>query len=317
MKQTKKLLFMLVFAVCFLAAGYKTKAFAAVKQTAQTDSTATVEWDANANATDYTVQIGADYKSIEGVAPVSTAGANSYTFTGLQAGMSYYVKVCYTFTKYDGSVVTDGYVGSVTIRTTAGKVTGVNQERWWKYIKSVDFKWTEQPGVDGYEWIAYNSKGKKYKKGENKYHSSVKATFSIDNNMIYTVKVRAYSNIDGKKVYGAWSAKAYLFTQPTVKSMKAKNGTMSVSWGKISGSTGYVVYASTNNKKFKKVGSTSAKKNSISFKKIGKKKLNTKKKVYIYIVAKKKVGKKTYDSGKNYSYMYESGRFNETYAQDR
>ena len=128
---------------------------------------------------------------------------------------------------------------------------------------------------------------------------------------MYTVKVRAYLDINGQKTYGEWSDTAYLFTQPMVVKNGVKingKGQMTVKWDKINGVDGYEVYVSTKETKgYKKVAKVSSKKGSVTVKKFKKKSFSKKKTYYVYIVAKKKVGGDVYTSGRHYATMYKKG----------
>lgn len=303
----------MVMAICYT--GITAHAYG-LTQTGLTQNSITIKWDAESQAEGYYyLGIGTDYRSAEAQAeskkikvPVNTT---SYTFTGLSAGTEYYVYVNYEYTWY-GDVYMDTAAYGSELVTKPSKVTGVKQTKWWYYIKSVDFAWNKQPAAQ-YEYVVKNNKGKKIY-SYTTYSNSGGCSKSIKNNAIYTVKVRAYVTSNNKKYYGDWSDAAYLFTQPMVKKASISGSKLKVSWGKISGTTGYDIYVSTKEKSgYKKVKSVSKSKSSVTISKLKGKKFNKKKKYYVYIVAKKKVGKKTYTSGRHYTYEVKNRTLNWTF----
>ena len=115
------------------------------------------------------------------------------------------------------------------------------------------------------------------------------------------MKVRAYSAINGKKYYGAWSPLAFFFTQPRVTKAKVASNKLVVRWGKVAGATSYTVYASPWSKSgYKKIATVSKGRSSLSFSKIGTKKIKNGKKYYVYVVTNKRVRGKVNTSGRLY-----------------
>ena len=295
-----------VAAACLLIPATQAKAYSydLPYQIAQTQNSVTVAWEAPEPSDYYTysstynVYIAADYSQLDYAVPVAIPiSETSYTFTNLAPGTEYSFKITYTSTSKYGSIYEETAKRG-DIVTLPAKVTGVGQERWYRYALSVHAKWDDQTGVSGYAYEFRNGKNKVVKSDTISYNNM---SHSIKNNMLYTLSVRAYTEINGQVYWGEWSDKAYLFTQPEVSKASISGGKLNVSWKKITGVTGYDVYVSTNqNKGYKKVASVSAKKGSASIKKFGGKKFNSKKKYYVYIAAKKKVGGRTYNSGVNY-----------------
>lgn len=313
-KKTRKLwgvLFLLVICGFFASKKVDAMTYSSKLQTGQTQNSITVSWKApESNITGYKLYFGKDYSDVSKKAPIVLSGsASSYTFTKLAAGTQYYVRIEYTYiSSYSGSTYTYT-LNSDYVATLPGKVQGVKQERWYRYALSVDAVWSEQTGVSGYEYIIRDSKNRVKKQEKNSY--GTRAYCDIKNNMLYTMTVRAYTDINGRRYYGQWSDKAYLFTQPEVTKLSIKNGKLIVKWKKISGVTRYDVYVSTKrNSGYKKVKAVSAKKASATVGKFKKKKFNKKKNYYVYIVARKKVGKRTYGSGVNYLSIIKKGKFN-------
>ncbi|MCR5701324.1 MAG: fibronectin type III domain-containing protein [Lachnospiraceae bacterium] len=322
-KKVTQILATLVFAlVMAVSVSTTSKAAYAITQAAQTPDSITVALDktaivsgsgyALANWTITLQKQGENYSWVDVQPAVALdPNATTYTFVGLAPGAKYQARIDYTLTyTYRGKTETKAPRNSTQyIYTAPGKVTGVNQSKWWYYIESVDFAWDNQDACK-YEWVAFQGK-KQVANGADVYGNS--GSFKIKNNKLYTVQVRAYEDINGVRVYGDWSDTAYLFTQPMIERKTGNisvdgSGKMHIKWGKISGVSGYEVYVSTKEKSgYKRVAKVKAKKGSVTVKKLGKKKFKKNKTYFVYVVAKKKVGGITYTSGRHYSTMYKKG----------
>ncbi|MCD8021079.1 MAG: fibronectin type III domain-containing protein [Clostridiales bacterium] len=277
---------------------------ASITQTGQTQTKVTIAWDQpddnvtkydiyyrdyNSSSSDYTF-----YKSY-------SADTTSATITGLSAGSKYYVRIYYDYTRTysSGSSTYSSYMYFYYAVTLPGKVTGLKQNRWWYFALEFDPVWDKQNGVDGYQYIVYKSNGKKFKSGTTS--SAYCYVDNISNSQIYTMKVRAYTTINGTKYYGAWSKTGYFFTQPRIKSVKATSGKLTIKWGKVSGATSYNIYVSTKKTSgYKKVKTVSKSKNSVTIKKFNKKKIKKNKTYYVYVQTVKKTSSGTYTSGRLY-----------------
>ena len=303
MEQAKKmirrlLLVMCMAVVCFIGTAVTAHA-ANLEQSGIQTSGIPIKWTAPSGVVSYTLYAGADSSSLQYVASPSKT-ATSYTVPA-EAGSRKYIKLEYTYKS--GSYQGSSYYTLYDAKTLPSRVTGVQQTKWWYYIKSADVAWTRVDSADGYELIFRNSKGGVVKKETLTYNSS-KPTSSlskISNNKIYTLEVRAYTTFNGTKYPGEYSAKAYLFTSPTVKSSKITNGKLKVTWTPVSGATGYDIYVSTSAKKgYKKVKTISGgSKKSATVSKFKGKKFG-KKRYYVYVVTRKKVGTRLYKSGSEY-----------------
>ncbi len=321
MKQWKKLstICTLAFAfLLFLTAGTKAQA-ADISQTNQTSSTVTVKIDVNSTETADAIAISSDYNKVTTASKITLpANATSYQFKNLKAGCSYYVCLYYTYTSpYTG--MKSSYTTRQTIVTLPEKVKNVKQKKWWYYIESVDFVWDAQTACK-YDYIVYKANGKKLVSKSDVYGAS--SSFSVKNNEMYTVKVRAHMTLNGKNYVSAWSDKAYLFTQPMISTARVyksgKKVKLSVKWGKVSGMNSYDIFISDKETKgYKKAGTVKASKGSATITKFGKKKLKASKKYYVYIVGKKKVGKKTYTSGRHYASLIQGSTASTVWAFDK
>lgn len=317
MEQAKKLTrggIALFAVIALLLAGAASLALAPQKawayditQTAATTSSATISWEdpnedsSSYETTGYTVSWGADYNSATNKVALP-AEQTSYTVANLKAGTKYYVKVEYSEKSLrTGNVNTYTVGSSYDVASRVTTPTGVKQVKWWYWAKSVEFTWNKQTAADKVQYKVVRTDTKKTVANKtDTYPSTSYSVNKVSNNIIYTVQMRVHD----KWGWSGWSKAAYLFTQPMANEnkTKVKNGALTVAWNKVKGATSYTVYASTKEKSgYKKVKTVSSSKTSLSFKKIGKTKINAKKTYYVYVVANKKVGKTTYTSGRLYT----------------
>lgn len=300
----------LLGAMFVLMFAFTVSAEADVKQTAMQASGIPIAWTAPTTSStilSYNISSGKNSSSLVKVADVP-ATTTSYVVPA-QPGSVVYIKVAYSYKSYSGVIQTSGYVGTVYGKTAPPTVSGVNQVRWWRLILKSDVSWNKVESADGYQLIFRNSKGKIIKQVTQAYNQAQLS--DVKNNMIYTLEVRAFTNFNGMPYYGGWSPKAYLFTSPEVKSSKISGGKLKVTWAPVSGATGYDIYVSKSPKKgYKKVKTVKGgKKRSATISKFKKKKFKGTK-YYVYVVTRKKVGKRTYTSGSEYYWKVGNNSFN-------
>lgn len=93
----------------------------------------------------------------------------------------------------------------IAFKTTVAKNTSTVGKG---YIK---LSWTAVPGADGYEVFKSTKRYSGF--GTKAYFSTTKTTYKNTKGLVkgkkYYYKVRAYKVVDGKKVYGQWSTKAW------------------------------------------------------------------------------------------------------------
>ena len=273
-------------------------------QTNLAENSITLHWTAEPDAMKYNVYVSTNYS--DSVLYTSVPASQTYvTISNLPAGAERSVTVKYEYLGYDNQV-DEGWVDSGEYKTLPGKVTNVKQERWYYFNKCFYAEWDKMECADGYECVIKTTKGKTVKQ-ESTYGESIRCS-NVSNQKIYTVQVRAYTTINGQKYYGAWSDKAYCFTQPRIKSIYKTGKKITVKWAKVEGATAYDIYVSTKPKTgYKKVKTVKKNTTSCTIKKIGKKKISAKKKYYVYIATVKKVGSRRYDSGRLYFWNTKSG----------
>lgn len=161
--------------------------------------------------------------------------------------------------KYKVKIVLKGnYEGSKTLsfKIVPGKISKVKTE---KTTTSIKLKWSKSEGATGYRVYRYDTSKKKWvtvKKSTTDRSYTIK---NLTSGKTYLFSVKPYYKKGDTVIWGQskrWET-ATLPQTPnvTLKSNAAK--AVTVSWDKVSGATGYVVYYSTEkNGTYKKVKST-------------------------------------------------------------
>ena len=117
---------------------------------------------------------------------------------------------------------------------------------------SITVKWNTVSDADGYQVYRKVNSGKwkvvKNTTGTSYKDKNVKAGYK------YSYTVKAHKKVNGKKVYSGYNKKGLSGKLNTVVSLSAKNKTVSISWKKTTGATGYYIYRSgSKNGKFSKI----------------------------------------------------------------
>lgn len=105
---------------------------------------------------------------------------------------------------------------SSSLRLVSDKVKNVNIKYFWTSFNEINFAFDASLYSDGYEYQVYDIKGKKpVSTGltSSYYSTTVK---NIKFNRFYKLRVRSYVNVNGKKLYGAWSDFTGFAFQPKV-----------------------------------------------------------------------------------------------------
>lgn len=117
---------------------------------------------------------------------------------------------------------------------------------------SITVKWNAVSEADGYQVYRKVNSGKwkvvKNTTGTSYKDKNVKAGYK------YSYTVKAHKKVNGKKVYSGYNKKGLSGKLNTVVSLSVKNKTVSISWKKTTGATGYYIYRSgSKNGKFSKI----------------------------------------------------------------
>lgn len=137
---------------------------------------------------------------------------------------------------------------------------------------SIQIQWKNVKGASGYAIYRKNS-GTNYKKIATIY-SARKCSY-IDNNVntgtVYTYTVRAFSKGKGKTTWSTYDKKGVqskaILSKPVIKSViggTARN--LTVTWGKVSGASGYMVYRATEKSTNYQLGRIISKGTTLSYK---------------------------------------------------
>lgn len=213
----------------------------------------------------------------------------SFTDTGLQCGKTYQYKISSWRDKVESDMS-----APVSATPSLTKMSGVKAVK--SGYASVKISWKKVDGAKGYKVYRYDTKKKKYtllktiKSGKT---LSCKNT-GLKTGTTYKYKVKAYRDSTETGFSKIVSAKP---TLNKVKSLKAKGQKKKVklTWTKVSGADGYVIYRSTKQNGSFKAVQTIKKGKTTTF---TQKKLKTGRKYYYKIRAYRNVnGKKVYSTG--------------------
>lgn len=181
--------------------------------------------------------------------------------------------------------------GNVTSTSSVEQVENVQVSN--NKTSTFSVTWKKISGVDGYQIYIESSNKKIKEKITIKRNQKYQYIKELSSGTTYSVKVRAYEIVDGKKVYGSYSKVVKTATDPkkaNIKSIKAVSKSIKVSWNKVGGASGYDVYMSTSKSgKYTKIASKD--KNTTSYTKTD---LKANKTYYFKVRAYREVEKKKY-----------------------
>ena len=202
-------------------------------------SSSNIRWSTVSGATGY--EVWRSTSSTGTYSLVSTTAITNYTNTGLTSGTTYYYKVrAYTLvgtTKVYGnySSIVSGKLGSI-VATSAS-------------FDSSKLSWTGVTGAAGYEIYRSTSASGTY----SLITSTTGANYTdtgITTGITYYYKIRSYTMSGTTKVYGAYSGIASVKPIPATPAntiaVLLSSSSSNISWGTVSGATGYEVWRSTS-----------------------------------------------------------------------
>ena len=229
-------------------------------------NTVKVSWKASKTGEEDSYQVyratskKGNYKKVGTVKHVSGTKSYTYTDSGVKLGTKYYYKIKCVKT-VSGKALKSGYSGvkSITAAPATTSLTVKTKESGklsisWKAVNKSSGK-----KVNGYVLYRSTSKNGKYTKVKT-ITSGSKTSYTdsgLTNGRTYYYKIRTYATVSGKNVYSEYSSvksKKVVPTTPSIKAASINYKTITVSWNKVSGCDGYVVYRATSkNGKYTKV----------------------------------------------------------------
>lgn len=253
-------------------------------------------WKKAAGASGY--EIYRSKKSTGGFKKIATVSSakTSYTDKKLTTGTTYYYRIR-AYRKNSG-ITTKGPWTLVKKAKPVPKKTTITAS--YKNYSTVSIKWKKVTGANGYTIYRSASKNGKYVKlttvkGVSKTSYTDK---KLSTGKTYYYKVKAYRNVDGKKIYGGFSnidSVKLTLKAPVISSVSAKDyRTLTVKWKKVNGANGYIVYRSASkNGTYKKLATVKGG-STLSYQNSG---VTTGKKYYYKVKAYRTVNKKKVTSG--------------------
>jgi hypothetical protein len=251
MKKTSKFLSLfltVVMIVCALPfnayAGTKAPSKPASVSATSTVNSVTVKWKKVSGATGYTVY---SYNtSSKKYSKVSSTKNTSYKVSNLKSGTTYVYAVKAYKTSGKKSYYSD-YSSKVTTSTLLAVVKGLKQIS--VKTDNITLSWSKTSGATGYNIYSYNASSKKYSKVASTKNLSYKVT-GLNSATTYVYCVKAYRTVN-KKTYASasYSSKLTVSTTPAkvtgLKSSSSTADSISASWSKVTGATGYKLQYST------------------------------------------------------------------------
>ena len=181
-----------------------------------------------------------------GTARIVDLTATAYTHTNLYNGDVYEYKAR-SYINVDGAKVYSAY--SESVRATVGIALTTPQDLDAAASDGqVDISWSKVTGATGYTLYASKSgeAATEIDRTETKYSHK-----KLNNGQVWSYYVKAYKTVSGVKVYSPASLTVTAtvgssITIPQDLKAVSTDGQIDLSWTKVTGATGYILYASKN-----------------------------------------------------------------------
>lgn len=173
-----------------------------VKATAKSTTSAAISWKSVNNVTGYIV-----YRSTSKTGTykkVGTTTTTDYTDKGLTKGKTYYYKVA-SYVNSNGKQIVSSYSSIVSVKAAAPAPATISASK--AKSGAAKITWGKSTGATGYEvFMATSSSGKYTKIATITKASTVSYTKSgLTAGKTYYFKVRAYTTVNGKKIYSSYT----------------------------------------------------------------------------------------------------------------
>lgn len=216
---------------------------AKIKAAAAAYNSAKISWEKVNGAAGYAVYGAASKNGKYG--KLTETKAFSYLDKGLKTGKTKYYKVR-TYTEVNGVKY---YSADSNISAAKPALKPIKKVKAQASYNKATVSYQQIPGASGYMIYKASKKNGAYKKlavvkgGKNKSFTDKK----VKTGKTYYYKVKAYRNVDGRKVYSKISKPAGAKAALAVSKMtlKAKKNGIVVKWTKVKGAHKYQIYRST------------------------------------------------------------------------
>lgn len=222
------------------------------KAASSSESTIKLTWNKASGADGYIVyRYNNSTKKYERIAK----GKNlSFTDKNLVLGKSYKYAVRAYKTAGKKEILSTSYP-QITAKTSLSNVTGFKSASASE--NSIKLTWNKVNGADGYIVYRYNTSAKKYErvtKTKNLTYTDNKLTLGNS----YKYAVRAYKTVGKNEIlstsYPQITAKTSLSNVTGFKSSAVSDSAVKLTWNKVSGADGYIVYRyNTSIKKYERI----------------------------------------------------------------
>lgn len=215
-----------------------------LKVSKTTATSATLSWSKVSGATGYTVYQYADGKYTKILDTTKT----SATISSLKSASTYtyYVKA---YVKSGSTYRYSDYSSKAVVNTLPAQVKNLKATQTSSSIK---LTWSKVTGANGYKVEQYS--GKKWKTIKTTTATSLTVK-GLKANTQYKFRVSAYKKLSSGNIYGAAASLSPYTALKKTSSFKVSDITASsavISWSKVSGADGYVVYQYSKGKYVKK-----------------------------------------------------------------
>lgn len=223
-----------------------------VKAESAGSSSIKISWDKVPNASGYIVYRASSTTAYTDLKTIDSGDVVSFTDTGLTTGEKYYYRIM-AFAAVSGSKVYGVWstpVNAQPISATPGDAPAAPASVKAKSAgyNSIGISWGKVSDASGYAVYRATSKAGSYQKVKTiKGGTALSFTDTkLTAGKKYYYKIRAYKTVSGSNVYGEYSSYAYAKPLPATptgfKLTKSGSTSITVSWSKVSGASGYVIY---------------------------------------------------------------------------
>lgn len=199
-----------------------------------------ISWDKVTGANGYWVyrkgaESGATWERI------GVTTANSYIDTKGVYGKTYYY-TAKAYAKINGEAVFGAYPTDVTCKL---QLSQPKVSAFYDVSEGVQINWSKVEGASGY-WVYRKGteSGAKWERIAAVTGNSFKDTKAVYGKTYYYT-AKAYTKVNGEAVFGTYPTNVtckVMLKAPNVTVSSTKEGTVDITWNKVDGATGYIVY---------------------------------------------------------------------------